>query len=128
MNVYSADAQEPHAAVLGPEVRTGIGLAYLDFNVAPAARQGLLELESEMSVDLLPRLGAEVEVYRVIYVPLAKYSYRAIWRELRSCVTRKSMSRMFHDQIGRQANELLGDFYDGYRRGGQAQARGQSGA
>ena len=38
------------------------------------------------------------------------------------------MSRMFHDQIGRQANEFLGNFYDGYRRGGQTQARGQSGA
>jgi hypothetical protein len=46
--------------------------------------------------------------------------------ELRSGMTRKPMPRMFHDQIGRQTNEFLGDLYDGYRRGGQTQPRSQS--
>lgn len=64
ISAHFTNAQEPKAAAIGlqPEIRAGIGLAYLDFNVAPAARQGLVELESGMSMDLLPRFGAEIEV------------------------------------------------------------------
>jgi len=64
MNVYFTDAQEPKAAAIGlqPEVRAGIGLAYLDFDLSPSARKGFLGLESEMSLDLSPRFGAEIEV------------------------------------------------------------------
>jgi opacity protein-like surface antigen len=64
MSVYLTDAQEPKAAAIGlqPELKTGIGLAYLDFDVAPSARKRLLGLTSEMSLDLSPKVGVETEV------------------------------------------------------------------
>jgi hypothetical protein len=64
VSAHFTNAQEPKPAARGlqPEVRAGIGLAYLDFNLAPAARQGLAELESKISMDLLPGFGAEIEV------------------------------------------------------------------
>jgi opacity protein-like surface antigen len=61
---HAANAQEPRAAAIGigPEIRAGIGLAYLDFDLAPSARQGLLGLESQMSMNLSHNFGAEIQV------------------------------------------------------------------
>ena len=60
--VHPTHAQEPQPAAMGREIRAGIGLAYIDFNVAPAARQALVELESQASVDLSPGFSAEIEL------------------------------------------------------------------
>jgi hypothetical protein len=64
MSVYLTDAQDPKAAAIGPqpELKTGIGVAYLDFDVAPSARKRLLGLTSEMSLDLSRKVGVEAEV------------------------------------------------------------------
>jgi opacity protein-like surface antigen len=64
MSIHFTDAQEPKAAAIGllPEVRTGIGLAYLDFDLAQTARKGFLGLETDASIDLSSRFGAEIEV------------------------------------------------------------------
>jgi len=60
----AANGQEPKAAAIGPQVelKTGIGFAYLDFDAAPSARERLLGLTSEMSLDLSPKFGVEAEV------------------------------------------------------------------
>jgi hypothetical protein len=62
MSVQLTEAQEPRAAAIGPVIRAGIGLAYLDFDLAPSARQGLVGLESDLSIDLSRRFGAQIEV------------------------------------------------------------------
>jgi len=64
MSVHFTNAQEPKAAAIGSqaELKTGIGVAYLDFDVAPGARKRLLGLTSEMSLDLSPKVGVEAEV------------------------------------------------------------------
>jgi|ERR1700722_366024 len=64
MSVYLTDAQEPKVAAIGPqtELKTGIGVAYLDFDVAPSTRKRLLGLTSEISVGLSTKLGVEAEV------------------------------------------------------------------
>jgi hypothetical protein len=64
MNVHFTNAQEPKAAAIGlqPEVRAGIGFAYVDFDLAPSARKMLVGLTSEISMDLSPRFGGEMEV------------------------------------------------------------------
>lgn len=61
---HAANGQEPKAAAIGlqPELKTGIGIAYLDFDVAPLARKRLLGVTSEMSLDLSPKVGVEAEV------------------------------------------------------------------
>lgn len=60
--VHPTDAQAPHAAAVGPVVKAGVGIAYLDFDVAPSTRTSLRGLESDVTVDLSPRFGAAIEL------------------------------------------------------------------
>jgi hypothetical protein len=64
MTVHPTYPQEPKAAAIGlqPELKTGLGFAYLDFDVAPSARKRLLGLTSETSMDLSPKFGVEIQI------------------------------------------------------------------
>ena len=64
VSVHLTHAQEPKAAAIGPqaELKTGIGVAYLNFDAAPSGRERLLGLTSEMSLDLSRGVGVEAEV------------------------------------------------------------------
>jgi hypothetical protein len=57
-----AGAQAPLAAARGPVIKAGIGVAYLDFDESSSARTGLLGVVSEVTADLSPKFGAEIEV------------------------------------------------------------------
>jgi hypothetical protein len=60
--VHPAGAQAPLAAARGPVIKAGIGLAYLDLYESSSARTGLLGVVSEVTADLSPKFGAEIEV------------------------------------------------------------------
>jgi hypothetical protein len=59
---HPAGAQAPLASARGPVIQAGIGVAYLDFDESASARTGLLGVVSEVTADLSPKFGAEVEV------------------------------------------------------------------
>jgi hypothetical protein len=59
---HSTGAQAPLAAARGPVIRAGIGVAYLTFDESSSARTGLRGFVSEVTADLSPTFGAEIEV------------------------------------------------------------------